>query len=71
MKTRAALEWFKTSFNKQLEDAAMRTPFSVDMLTAIAYQENGEVWPLRGSVALSKIADQLRMISIADVLHRK
>jgi hypothetical protein len=49
MKTRAALEWFKTSFNKQLEDAAMRTPFSVEMLTAIAYQENGEVWPLRGS----------------------
>ena len=46
MKTRGALGWFKTSFNKQLEDAVVHTPFSVDMLTAIAYQESGEVWPV-------------------------
>ena len=46
MKTRDALAWFKTNFGPKLEPAAAGTPFTVDMFTAIAYQESGEVWPV-------------------------
>ena len=46
MKTRDALTWFKTNFGPKLEPAVAGTPFSVDMFTAIAYQESGEVWPV-------------------------
>ena len=46
MKTRDALTWFKTNFGPKLEPAVVGTPFSVDMFTAIAYQESGEVWPV-------------------------
>jgi hypothetical protein len=46
MKTRDALAWFKTNFSPKLEPAVAGTPFSVDMFTAIAYQESGEVWPV-------------------------
>ena len=46
MKTREALAWFKTNFGPKLEPAIAATPFSVDMCTAIAYQESGEVWPV-------------------------
>jgi hypothetical protein len=46
MKIRDALTWFKTNFGPKLEPAVAGTPFSVDMLTAIAYQESGEVWPV-------------------------
>jgi hypothetical protein len=46
MKTRDALTWFKTNFGSKLEPAVAGTPFSVDMFTAIAYQESGEVWPV-------------------------
>lgn len=46
MKTTDALTWFKTNFGPKLESAVGGTPFSIDMLTAIAYQESGEVWPV-------------------------
>jgi hypothetical protein len=45
VKTRDALAWFKTSFGPKLEPVISGTPFSIDMLAAIAYQESGEVWP--------------------------
>ena len=46
MKTKDALTWFKTNFGPKLEPAVAGTAFSIDMLTAIAYQESGEVWPM-------------------------
>ncbi|PYK09782.1 MAG: hypothetical protein DME61_05390 [Verrucomicrobia bacterium] len=44
MKTGDAIGWFKTKFGTELEKAVAGTPFSVDMLTAIAYQETGYIW---------------------------
>ncbi len=38
MKTRDALAWFKTNLGAKLEPAVAGTPFSIDMLTAIAHQ---------------------------------
>ncbi|MEO8080973.1 MAG: hypothetical protein ABI641_10605 [Caldimonas sp.] len=37
--------WFKSQFQSQIEPALAGTPFSVDMLTAVACQETGEIWP--------------------------
>lgn len=39
-----AIRWFKTQFHSQIEAAVQGTPFTLDMLTAIACQETGHVW---------------------------
>lgn len=44
MKTKQAIEWFKKTFNKHLQAVVRGTPFSVDMLAAIAQQETGYIW---------------------------
>lgn len=40
------VKWFKTQFQARLEAALDGTPLTVDLLTAIACQETGEVWPV-------------------------
>ena len=37
--------WFKSQFQPAIEAAVAGTPFSVDMITAFACQETGEIWP--------------------------
>ena len=37
--------WFKSQFQPQIEAAIAGTPFSVDMITAVACQETGGIWP--------------------------
>lgn len=44
MTTRAAIEWFQTTFDKELRAAVQGTPFNIDLLSAIAYQETGYIW---------------------------
>jgi hypothetical protein len=44
MKTTDAIRWFKTTFHAQLGNATSGTPFTVDLLCAIAYQETGYIW---------------------------
>jgi hypothetical protein len=36
--------WFKSQFQPAIEAAIVGTPFSVDMITAIACQETGSIW---------------------------
>ena len=38
--------WFKHQFHKEINSAVSGGPFSVDMITAIACQETGEIWPI-------------------------
>ena len=38
--------WFKSQFQPQIEAQIAGTPFSVDMVTAFACQETGEIWPV-------------------------
>ncbi len=57
MTPREAIAWFKTSFREPIEAAVDRTPFTLDMLAAIAYQESGYVW--------SSLINKLR---VADLL---
>jgi hypothetical protein len=44
MNTRDAIIWFQTAFDRELQDAVRGTPFNIDMLSAIAYQETGYIW---------------------------
>lgn len=39
-----AIRWFKGQFHNQIEAAVQGTPFTLDMLTAIACQETGYIW---------------------------
>jgi len=38
------IRWFKEQFQDKIQAAVQGTPYTVDMLTAIAVQETGEIW---------------------------
>jgi hypothetical protein len=44
MKTKEGIQWCENTFNRYLEAAVVGTPFSVDMLAAIAQQQTGYIW---------------------------
>ena len=44
MKITDAIAWFKKNFGPKVRKAVAGTPFSADMVTAIAYQETGYIW---------------------------
>jgi hypothetical protein len=65
MPTREHFQWFKTTFHSQIEPALAGTPFSLDLIAAIAAQETGHIWgPLRDKLAL----DALLAICVGDTL---
>lgn len=43
-KMNEAVKWFKNQFKTQIETGTQSTPFSLDLLTAIAMQETYYVW---------------------------
>jgi hypothetical protein len=45
MPTKDDMLWFKTTFHAQIEPALEGTPFTLDLITALACQESGDVWP--------------------------
>src|SRR6185436_2808912 len=65
MPNRQALEWFKTNFHDQIEPAVLGTPFSVDLVAAIAAQETGSIWaPLRDTLDRATLLE----ICVGDVI---
>jgi len=40
------IRWFKQHFHSDIEAAVAGTPFDLDMMTALACQETGEIWPV-------------------------
>ena len=46
MPNREDLAWFKTTFSGEVASAISGTPFSLDLISALAAQETGDVWPL-------------------------
>jgi hypothetical protein len=60
MTIRDAIEWFQTSFSKELGTTLAGTPFSQDIVAAIAYQETGYIWRLLVEKGLGK-RDVLRL----------
>ena len=65
MTTREAIQWFKQTFHEKLQLASNNTPYSIDMLCAIAYQETGSIWTnMIGKLSLDEIAQ----LSVGDTL---
>jgi len=65
MTTRESIQWFKQTFEAQLQKATQQTPYSVDLLCAIAYQETGYIWSsMAGKLPLSEIA----LLAVGDTL---
>ena len=49
-------KWFKNNFKSKIENIIQGTPFSVDMLTAMAMQETSYIWgPLRDKMSVEEI----------------
>lgn len=46
MPTKDDMRWFKENFHAKIEPALQGTPFTLDLMTALACQESGEVWPI-------------------------
>jgi hypothetical protein len=42
----ADMRWFKENFHVEVERAIAGTPFTLDLLVALACQETGDVWPI-------------------------
>jgi hypothetical protein len=65
MPNRDAFQWFKSTFHQQIEPALAGTPFSLDLITAIAAQETGHIWgPLHSTLDV----DTLLEICVGDTL---
>lgn len=52
------LRWFKQTFSEPIASATAGTPFSLDLLAAMAVQETGELWrALRHKVGLAELLE--------------
>jgi len=60
-----AMAWFKGQFGAQIQAGIQTTPFSVDMLTAIAVQETFEIW---GALYQSLPVDEVLELCVGDTL---
>ncbi|MAS94932.1 MAG: hypothetical protein CMO55_17180 [Verrucomicrobiales bacterium] len=65
MSSASSIRWFKTTFADKLEWAVKDTPFSSDLLCAIAYQETGYVW---GKYIQSLSIPEILSICVGDSL---
>lgn len=59
------MAWFKGQFAARIQTAIQETPFSVDMLTAIAMQETFSIW---GSIYKTLPVDQVLKLCVGDTL---
>ncbi len=56
MPNRDEFRWFKDTFHAKIQPAIAGTPFTLDLLTAIAAQETGHIWgPLHGTLDLNTL----------------
>src|ERR1043166_1127766 len=66
MPNAADMQWFKQQFHAAIEAAVADTPFDLDMMTALACQETGEVWPLLRKKPLT--VQQILALCVGDTL---
>lgn len=66
MPTAAAIRWFKSQFHSQIEAAVQGTPFTADLLTAIACQETGYIWDTLRRKNMS--TDQVLALCVGDTI---
>lgn len=69
MKTTEAIRWFKTTFQNELAAATAGTPFTVDLLTAIAQQETGYIWSIL--VDKGRPLDEVIRLCVGDTIDAR
>jgi hypothetical protein len=60
-----AISWFKSTFGDRIKQATQGTPFTVDMLTAIAMQEAYYIW---GNLYNTSPEDEVLALCVGDTL---
>ena len=60
------IAWFKDNYGKAIEKGVKGTPFTVDMLTAIACQETGSIWGVLRKKDLTP--EQIAELCVGDTL---
>lgn len=66
MPTTEDMRWFKQNFHAKIQPALQGTPFTLDLLTALACQETGEVWPILRKQPLS--VERILELCVGDTL---
>jgi hypothetical protein len=66
MPTTDDMRWFKENFQARLETGLQGTPYTVDLMTALACQETGEIWPILRKKDLS--VDRILELCVGDTL---
>jgi hypothetical protein len=62
----ADMRWFKENFHAPIEAAIAGTPFTLDLLVAIACQETGHIWPVLRKKGFS--VPQILALCVGDTL---
>jgi hypothetical protein len=60
------MKWFKTNFQDKINPAIAGTPWTIDLMTALACQETGEVWPTLRKTDLS--LDRILELCVGDTI---
>jgi len=60
------MRWFKQQFHDKISAALEGTPYSLDLMTALACQETGEVWPILRKANLT--VDRILELCVGDTL---
>lgn len=66
MPTTEDMRWFKQNFHARIQPALQGTAFTLDLLTALACQETGEVWPILRKQPLS--VERILELCVGDTL---
>ena len=64
-KLKDAMGWFKSQFKEKIQEGIKDTPFSVDLLTAIATQETYYIW---GKVYKTLTVDEVLALCASDTI---
>jgi hypothetical protein len=66
MPNAADMKWFKENFHAEVEAAIAHTPFTLDLLVALACQETGDVWPILRKKPLT--LDRILALCVGDTI---
>lgn len=66
MPNAADMKWFKENFHAEVEAAIAGTPFTLDLMVALACQETGDVWPILRKKPLT--VDQILALCVGDTI---
>jgi hypothetical protein len=69
MPNAADMKWFKENFHAEVETAIAHTPFTLDLLVALACQETGDVWPILRKKPLT--LEQILALCVGDTIDFK